>query len=53
MAGSKNPVRITLTEEQKKMVRSATGKDADALELTPEELEERIAPFRAGPQALA
>lgn len=41
----KNPVRIELTEEQKKQVREATGKEADAIELKAEELEERIAPF--------
>jgi hypothetical protein len=38
--------RLTLTEEQKKAVRNATGKDAEALELKIEELEERIAPAR-------
>jgi hypothetical protein len=41
--------RITLTAEQKQQVRQATGKDAEVLELTVEELEERIAPMtRAG-----
>lgn len=53
MPGSKDPVRITLTDEQKKMVRNATGKDADALELTAEELEERIAPAKFGGSSLA
>ena len=38
--------RITLTPEQKEEVRKATGKDADVVELSIEELEERIAPFR-------
>jgi len=37
--------RLTLTEDQKKAIRSATGKDAEALELKIEELEERIAPM--------
>jgi uncharacterized small protein (DUF1192 family) len=37
--------RITLTPEQKDQVRKATGKDADAIELSVEELEERIAPL--------
>jgi hypothetical protein len=37
-------IKIKLTPEQKEMVRKATGKDAEALELTPQELEERIAP---------
>ena len=46
MASKKEPVRISLTDEQKKMVRAATGKDAEAIELTVDELEERIAPAR-------
>lgn len=44
MDSSKNPIRIELTPEQKAMVREATGKDASVVELTVEELEERIAP---------
>ena len=44
MAGSKEPVRIKLTPEQQEMVRKATGKNAEALEMTVQELEERIAP---------
>jgi hypothetical protein len=43
MATSAN-FRITLTPEQKEEVRKATGKDAAAIELSVEELEERIAP---------
>lgn len=43
MAG-KEPIRIKLTAEQREMVRKATGKNADALELSAQELEERIAP---------
>ena len=39
-------LRITLTPEQKEQVRKATGKEADAVELSIEELEERIAPMR-------
>jgi hypothetical protein len=38
------PVRIELTEEQRKRVREATGKDAAAIEFTVQELEDRIAP---------
>ncbi len=38
--------KMTLTPEQKEQVRKATGKDAEALELSIEELEERIAPMR-------
>ena len=44
MDSSKNPVRIELTPEQKAKIRNATGKDAEAVELSVEELEERIAP---------
>jgi hypothetical protein len=38
-------IRITLTQEQKDQVRKATGKEAEAVELSVEELEERIAPM--------
>lgn len=41
--------RMTLTPEQKEQVRKATGKDAEAIELSVEELEERIAPAKATP----
>ena len=44
MAGTKEPLRIKLTPDQQEMVRKATGKNAEALELTVQELEERIAP---------
>lgn len=44
MTSSNSPFRIELTPEQKAKVRDATGKDADAVELSVEELEERIAP---------
>jgi hypothetical protein len=40
--------RMTLTPEQKDQVRKATGKDAEAIELSVEELEERIAPTKQG-----
>jgi hypothetical protein len=46
MPGTKEPVRITLTPEQQAMVKQATGKNAEALELTAQELEERIAPIQ-------
>ena len=36
--------RIDLTPEQKDKVRKETGKDAETVELSVEELEERIAP---------
>ncbi len=44
MGTMKDPVRIELTKDQQDLVREATGKDAEALELNAEELEERIAP---------
>ena len=37
-------IRVELTEKQKRQIRDATGKDAEAIELTAEELEERISP---------
>jgi hypothetical protein len=48
MDSSKEQFRIHLTPEQKDQVRNATGKDAEAVELSVEELEERIAPMKAG-----
>jgi hypothetical protein len=44
MSNPKDQVRIHLTPEQKAMVKNATGKDAEAVELSVSELEERIAP---------
>ncbi len=49
MENSKDQFRITLTPEQKAQVRTATGKDADTVELSVEELEERIAPAKITP----
>jgi hypothetical protein len=49
MSESKGQVRIELTPDQKAKVRTATGKDADAVELSVEELEERIAPVQGWP----
>ena len=40
----KEIVRIDLTNEQKEQVKAATEKSADAIELTVQELEARIAP---------
>jgi hypothetical protein len=52
MDSSKGQFRIELTPEQRAQVRNATGKDAEAVELSVEELEERITPrtrsIRAG-----
>jgi uncharacterized small protein (DUF1192 family) len=42
----KEIVRIDLTEEQKHTVQEKTGKPAEAIELSVQELEERIAPLR-------
>ncbi len=44
MAHGKEQVRIKLTPDQQAQIRKATGKSAEALELTVEELEQRIAP---------
>lgn len=43
----KNQKRISLklSTEQRAQIKAATGKDAEALELGVEELEERIAPL--------
>jgi len=41
----KNIVRIDLTNEQKELVKAATEKNAEAIELTVQELEARIAPI--------
>jgi len=45
MSDSKQPVRITLTDDQKAQIRNQTGKDAEAVELSVSELEDRIAPM--------
>lgn len=44
MSDTKKPFRIELTPEQKAQIRAATGKDAECVELSVEELEERIGP---------
>ena len=41
--------RLKLTPEQADQIKKATGKNADALELSVQELEERIAPSRVLP----
>jgi uncharacterized small protein (DUF1192 family) len=46
MDSSKGQVRNELTPEQKAKIRPATEKDAEAVELSVEELEERIAPMK-------
>jgi hypothetical protein len=42
------PIRIELTEEQRKKLLEETGKDVDAVELNVEPLEERITPRSIG-----
>jgi uncharacterized small protein (DUF1192 family) len=51
MANKNEPVRLKLTPEQQNEVRKATGKSAEAIELSVEELEERIAPIKLTPGA--
>jgi hypothetical protein len=46
MANPKQPVRIQLTPDQQSQLRRLTGKHAEAIELSVEELEERIAPSK-------
>ena len=50
MSSPKEQFRIKLTPEQKAEVKNATGKDAEAVELSVEELEERIAPYKLTPK---
>ena len=47
MSKEKEIVRIELTPEQKQLLKKQTGKEAEAVELTFDELEERIAPRAA------
>ena len=46
MPNDNTPVRLELTPEQKTVVRNATGQDAEALELSVDELSEWLAPAR-------
>jgi uncharacterized small protein (DUF1192 family) len=46
VSSPKEPVRTDLTDAKKAELRNKTGKDADAVELSVEELEERVAPMR-------
>ena len=39
-------VKIELTPEQKKKIKDETGEDVSSLDLTIQELEERVAPLR-------
>ena len=44
----KKTIRIELTDEQKRKIKEQTGKDAKAVELTAEELEERVSTGTVG-----
>jgi hypothetical protein len=44
MTNQRDVVRIDLTNGQKEKIKVTTGRDAEAIELTVQELEERIAP---------
>jgi hypothetical protein len=46
MSKDEKTVRIELTEEQKKLVREETGREANSIEFSAEELEQRIAPAK-------
>ena len=46
MEKPKTRIRIELTAEQKKQIKEASGEDVQAIELTAEELEDRITPVR-------
>jgi uncharacterized small protein (DUF1192 family) len=48
MPSKSEPVRLKLTPEQQNDIRKATGKDAEVIELSVEELEARIAPMKQG-----
>ena len=44
----KKTIRIEFTDEQKRLIREETAKDARAIELTVEDLEERLSPSVKG-----
>ena len=44
----KKTIRIELTDEQKKLVKEEIGRDAKAIELTVEDLEQRLSPSVKG-----
>jgi hypothetical protein len=48
MAANQNSVRITFTPEQREQVKKMTNQEVEAIELSTEELEERIAPVKQG-----
>jgi uncharacterized small protein (DUF1192 family) len=50
MSNAKDSFRMDLTPDQKEAIRKATGKDAESVELSVEELEARIAPVTLKPK---
>jgi hypothetical protein len=53
-SNEKDTVRIELTEQQKQQLRESTGQEANAIEFSVQELEERIAPISLpGTQSLS
>jgi hypothetical protein len=48
MDSNQGPIRITLTPEQREQMKKALNRDVKAIELNTEELEERVAPAKAG-----
>jgi len=50
MSSAKDSFRLDLTPDQKAAIRKETGKDAEAVELSVEELEARIAPVTVIPK---
>lgn len=48
MNQNRDSFRLTLTPEQQEQVRQATNKHAEAIELSVQELEERISPAAYG-----
>ena len=50
MNPQKKTLRIELTDAQQQLIKTETGKDAKAIELSVEDLEERLSPMsRKGP----
>jgi hypothetical protein len=52
MASNRESVRLLLTPQQRQLVKSQTNRDVEAIELSVEELEERIAPAKKGWKAI-
>ena len=48
MEEEKKTIRIELTDEQKRLIQQETGKEAQAIELTEEEFEQRVTPVVKG-----